>query len=522
MNQDKKNAIGRPILTSQEMARIEQIAIQEKGQETARLYMETAGANIAQEIINYLAMHKRTAHKKLSVVLLCGKGNNGGDAYVAGQHLLNAKLKVTAFQTESVENLSTLCKENSQKFLQRGGEITTSLGKLNLKNCVLILDGLLGTGFKGQLERSYANYIMTINQSNKTIFSIDIPSGLSEEALLKEKDKAPIIKASKTLFLGLPKIQFFFYEALNFCGELNPIDFGLEPKYETMAKSEFLLIGQDKELKSLLPKIQRTTHKHKRGACFIWAGSQGMLGAALLASKSCYRSGCGLVTLLSEFTKSTNTQNVLELITNDLNIDLALKDPSPIIKKINQNNSCLIGPGLGTHNKTQMLLELISPQIKQPLVLDADALNIFSKKEFKLPDSVVMTPHLGELTRLLDLKEKPTITEEFIKSLKTFVQEKKVTLVVKGAPTFIISPSEKITIYAGGDPGMATAGSGDVLAGVIVSLLAQGLSTYHAACLGVFLHGEAGSISAQKKSSYSLIASDIINSLPDIYQKLLQ
>ena len=502
----KVPVLGEEILEAKEMARVEGLAISEFGEEKGAEYMEQAGEGLTQKILSLLA---ELGRQDFRVVLLCGPGNNGGDAFVCGMKLHEKGVKVKAISLEPEKKASKLCLLYRKKFSELVGSVENSLGDLLLSEKTVVLDGLFGTGFKRELSDNYRALIQKVNDSEARVFSLDIPSGLSEESLLK-KEKDLIIEAEKTFFLGLSKTVFFFRNALDYCGELEKVDFGLEEKYKDKAESSFDLLSKESFQRASFPKRQRTTHKHKQGQCSVWAGSEGMLGAGLLASKAAYRTGAGLVRLFLSSHNESVACALPELITEKF----FFSKISEMLERINSSGACLIGPGIGLEAEKEVFFKDLCSKVKVPLVLDADALTFYSKESFPLPEGVIMTPHLGELQRLLDLKEKPEMTDSFVLSLQDYVEEKKVTLVVKGAPTFILSPGKKIQVYAGGDSGMATAGSGDVLAGILVSYLAQGLGPWEAACLGVFCHGESGSLMAKYLSSPSLMAGDLVEGIP--------
>jgi ADP-dependent NAD(P)H-hydrate dehydratase / NAD(P)H-hydrate epimerase len=191
--------------------------------------------------------------------------------------------------------------------------------------------------------------------------------------------------------------------------------------------------------------------------------------------------------------------------------------PEEVLKLMNQATANYVGPGVGLFPQTRALLKEVIPNLAKPVVIDADALTIVAEEKIYLPAKTVLTPHLGEMKRLLNLSEPVVIDDQFLERCRRFAIAKKVTLVLKGGPSFIIDPEEKLLVCPHGDPGMATAGSGDVLTGLIAALLAQGCSCYHAAALGVYLHALAGEYAAESMSSYSMIASDIINFLPDAF-----
>ena len=492
------------IVSSKQMAQLEERAYSNGASEEE--FMEQAGKGIAEATDYFVSKHKLSKN----ILLLCGKGNNGGDAYVAGTYLLKKNYNVTAFQVTSIDQATPLCKKKYKRFLSSGGqsqEIDQSQ-KLILPMEGVILDGLFGTGFKGAVKEPFASIIHQANNSNLPIIAIDIPSGLCGETGIVEGEA---IQAKETFFLGLPKLGFFLQDGWNHVGKLHPIDFGL-PK-QLIEELEADMTMTDPEcMKPLLPPIVNNRHKYQAGLVVGLAGSPGMSGAAILSSTAALRGGAGIVRLLhpigmeAEFTSSPH-----ELI----KIPYPFDEHEKILETLNAGKANFIGPGMGRNSTARALLQAIFPRLEKPCVIDADALTIIAEDKLNLPKGAVLTPHVGEMIRLLKISAPRPSTMEFLETCQEYVEKKNTTLVLKGGPSFIFHPGNPIVVNSYGDPGMATAGSGDVLTGLIASLLAQGLTQYNAAKLGVFLHGVSGENAAEKKTSYCMIASDIITHFPD-------
>jgi ADP-dependent NAD(P)H-hydrate dehydratase / NAD(P)H-hydrate epimerase len=488
------------VVSGKEMIRVEQLSYK-SNKDLPLKYMESAGKAIADYILNL------NNKKFQSLLLLCHKGNNSGDAYVCGRYLLEKKLKVASFRVGEQKE-SNLCKLNHDLFVKSGGENISSLDKLESYD--LIIDGLLGVGFKGELSQDLSSVIKKVNDSNVSVISIDVPSGIdSDEGKQKE---ITAVKADYTLTLGCAKLGLFLQNSPSFTGKIDCLDFGMDKTYISQAQSDFYLISK-KDLPTLKKKDPQQ-HKYSAGLVTALAGSPGMLGAATLSSKASFRSGCGIVKLLLNPNICKKSQHYPELIT------VSYHSADEVIRTLNQGRSCYIGPGLGQSEQTINLIKSVIPQIETPIVLDADALNIYAQERFEIPQQTIMTPHLGEAARLLKEK-KLTINKNNLDKIKIFAQQHSLYIVLKGYPTFVFTPQNNSYIIQAGDPGMATAGSGDVLTGVIASLLAQGYSHLDACLLGVWLHGSAGSIAAQKHTSHSIMASDIINNLGDAIAELL-
>lgn len=471
-------------------------------------YMEEAGSGVALIAHDFI----EGQHLDRQIVLLCGKGNNAGDTYSAGTQLLRLDYEVTAYQLFPINDCSQLCKEQHISFLNEGGKVryVTSPDDLQFPTHGIIIDGIFGTGFHGVVEEPIASFISAANESNIPIISVDIPSGLNG-ATGEVEDIA--IVATITAFLGLPKTGFFLREGWNHVGVLSYVNFGLEQDYIDNAQVDMIMLSPE-ILHPLMPRIVRDRHKYQAGHVVGLAGSPAMPGAGLLASLAALGSGAGIVHLLyPEGMESRLPAMPYEL----LKVPYNPSDVQSILNWMNSASATFIGPGLGLSSESIELVRAVLPKQEKPCVVDADALNILSKNKLELPPNTVLTPHLGEMKRLLKIKE-ATLDLEFLEQCKSYAVSRNTTLVLKGGPSFILQPGEPIVVNPRGDPGMATAGSGDVLTGLIASLLAQGLSPYDAARLGVYLHGMAGEFAAQRLTSYCMIASDIINYLPEAFR----
>ena len=492
------------VVTSKQMGYLESQAYRNGSTEEG--FMEEAGKGVAEVIHQYAARHKR----KRVAYLLCGKGNNGGDAYVAGIYLLERGYSVLAYQIIPMADCSPLCKKNHRRFLELGGfvhEVTDVEEELKFPEAGLIIDGLFGTGFKGTAKKPFSAVIKKANGSTLPIIAVDIPSGLDGETGIVEGEA---IIAAETAFLGLPKTGFFLQDGWNHVGRLRYVDFGLPKPYIDESEADLVMLSPD-IMKPLFPKIVRNRHKYQTGLVIGLAGSPGMPGAALLASAAALRAGAGLVRLLHPRGMEAELSNSpYELI----KVPYGPAEESQIIEMMNTARATFVGPGIGRIPDARALLKAVLPNLDKPCVIDADALTIIAEEKIPLPGHAILTPHVGEMIRLLKKSAPQPGTKEFLEICRHYSENHQVTLVLKGGPSFIFHPDEPIMVNPHGDPGMATAGTGDVLTGVIAALLAQGLTPYHAASLGVYLHGLAGECAAREKSSYSMIASDILNNLP--------
>lgn len=470
-------------------------------------FMEQAGSGVAQVVQDFIEWHQLDH----TVLLICGKGNNAGDAFVAGCFLLEEGYHVFAIQPEADETCSQLCEKNRKRFKEKGGLFFERIDACPPFS--IILDGLFGTGFRGAVKEPYATLIEQANSSLKPVLAIDIPSGLDGTS---GKVEGIAIQATKTIFLGLPKTGFFLQDGWNHVGDLQQVNFGLPQSIIDEAEGLFE-IHSATQMAQLLPPIKRNRHKYQAGYVIGLAGSPSMPGAALLSSLAALRGGAGMVRLLYPKGMEMELANTpYELI--KLSYDAG--QFQEVTDWLEKPGATFIGPGLGRTETVRRLLENVIPKLTKPCVIDADALYFLAEETFKLPLHTILTPHAGEMQRLLHAADPLTLDEKLLQTCQEYAEKKRVTLILKGAPTFIFHPGAAILVNPTGDPGMATAGSGDVLTGLLASLLAQGLGCRDAAALGVYLHGLSGEYAAENHTSRGIIASDLIAHFSDAFSTL--
>lgn len=471
-------------------------------------FMEKAGEGISKKAEAFASKIK----KDPSFLLLCGKGNNGGDAFVAGCYLLEKGFSVSAIQLQDSHAGSDLCKKQEMRFIKAGGTVLRQTPSPFPKADVII-DGLFGTGFKGSLKEPYASLVEKANSSRIPILAVDIPSGLDGTTGMAEDT---VIRARETIFLGLPKTGFFLNAGWNHVGILQGVDFGLPAAIIQKAEAPFELITLEKAA-SLIPSIPRSWQKYQRGYAIGIAGSPGMPGAALLSSLAALRGGAGIVRLCHpEGMETELAYSPYELI----KVPFKWNEAEKIALLMEKAGAYFMGPGLGRSLEAGKFLAELLPALKKPCVIDADALNLLSEDAFLLPSQAILTPHTGEMARLLKSKDPLQINDDLLKTCQSYAEKNKITLILKGAPTFIFHPGKAILVNPTGDPGMAAAGSGDVLTGLLAALLSRGLDCHEAAILGVYLHGLAGQLAVLETTSHTMMASDLIKHFPAAYQKL--
>ncbi len=451
-----------------------------------------------------------------SFYIFCGTGNNGGDGLAIARILSNLPIKIQVFMLRLSDNLSPDAAINFERLKDLKHilihEINSpeELRLISLNEDALIIDAILGSGLNRPTEGLARETIKHINNlPNKTV-AIDIPSGLFANYSINFIHYEGIIKADITLSFQLPKLAFLLPENSDFVGKWHLLNIGLmEEAIQQHQTPYYLITGKDVN-KYKKPR-KKFSHKGNYGHALLIAGSYGKLGAAILASRACLKAGIGLLTThIPHWGYQIMQGAVPEAMTSIDRSEMIFTE----FPELSAYNAIGIGPGLDTKKNSMLAFEELLNKISdQKFVIDADGLNILSKNNFlllKLPKNTILTPHPKEFERLAG-KWKNDI--EKLEILKSFCQKYNVITVLKGAHTAIALPDGNCFFNISGNPGMATAGSGDTLTGIILALLAQDYSEKDAAILGVYLHGLAGDIALQKESEESLIASDIICNL---------
>ena len=452
---------------------------------------------------------------KLPALILAGPGNNGGDALALARMLLHTKLDVKVILLYS-DKLSNDCETNRNLLVEMYPDALTELTEKfavpEIANDTIIVDGLFGSGINRILTGIFAEAIKWINHNTYTVVAIDVPSGLlGEENPLHEKPV--IVQADYTLSLQCPKLAFLFPENEIYVGEWKMVDIGIHPAAIEETESDFYYL-EKKDIAPLIKKRSKFSHKGTFGHALIVAGSKGMSGASVLAAKAALRTGAGLVTIHGPECNRNIVQTIIPevIFQSDYATDLVSN-----VDASEKHNAIAIGPGIGVHAETTEMLKNFLKKQHKPCVLDADALNILSQHKDLLkliPENSILTPHPKEFDRLFG----PAIsTYERMKKASLAAQDLELTIILKGAYTIIATPEAKVYFNSTGNSGMATAGSGDVLTGILVGLLAQGYLPEDAAKTGVYLHGLAGDLALETQSEESLISGDIIAALGKAY-----
>jgi NAD(P)H-hydrate epimerase len=490
---------------------------------------EIDGYTISYEPIDSFALMERASlaffnemlpllDRERLVVVFAGPGNNGGDALVISRYLFIAGVSVSVYLVNPDKKLSPDCALALEK-LQNAFPL--SVKEIDVPDDVFIpeksyvVDGLFGSGLSRPIGGFFAEIIRRINNSRADVFSIDIPSGLFGEDN-RNNNPETIIKAKYTFSFQFPKLSFLLPENESYVGSWRILDIGLHPQAMENQPSAFYYL-EENDIREKLHVRNKFSHKGTFGHALLIAGSYGKMGAAVLSGRAALRTGCGL---LSVHLPSLGVDSM------QVSLPEAMVEPDENnkifsgIDLFEQYDAVAVGPGLGTHETTRKALYRLIEKMNSPVILDADALNLLSGSQDikgKLPENSILTPHPKEFDRLTSFSASGY---ERLQKQLDFSAKYRVIVVLKGAHTSISFPDGRCFFNSTGNPGMATAGSGDTLTGIILSLLAQGYFPEDAARMGVYIHGMAGDLAAGKLSQESMLASDISGFLGEVFKSL--
>ncbi|MFZ4783875.1 MAG: NAD(P)H-hydrate dehydratase [Flavobacteriales bacterium] len=434
--------------------------------------------------------------------ICCGPGNNGGDGLAMSRLLLEKNFEVSTYIIESEKN-STDHQINYQRLLQTPGcEIKAFHQQTDItpNERSVLIDCLLGTGVTRPVEGELAELIQHLNQSFKTIISIDVPSGMHCD----EHTIGPSINASETWTFQWVKKAFLFPENHIRVGDWSIVNIGLSPEFEMQEPSSFLLLDENMMADIRKPR-DKFAHKGNFGHALIIAGSKGKMGAAVIAARACLRSGVGLLTCAiperGEIIMQTTNPEAMVLLDVDQDVITQLPD-------IHNYKAIGIGPGLGTDARSAQVVKSLLQTAACPLLIDADALNCIAHQQWQalLPKRCILTPHVKEFERLFG-----TTKNDFERHQLQIESSIKygIIIVLKGAHTCITTPEGLVYFNNTGNPGLAKGGSGDLLSGIITAYLAQGYTPQQAALLGVYDHGHAADLTAQRLGQQAMLPTDL-------------
>ncbi len=511
------------ISTTKEMRSLDAAAIDKAGI-PGLILMENASLQICDKI-HEIYDGKLKNH---AIIIVCGNGNNGGDGYALARHLFNRGAAIKVFSSCPLARLKGDARKNADIFLAIGGKIKELQEGGTLPQppeAEMIVDALLGTGITGPARGFTARLIEWINDRPEPVLAVDIPSGVEGDT---GTANGPAIVANWTVTMGLLKRGLVLPPGRDLAGEITVAIISLPPAIRAGKHIPFNLL-ETEDIARMLPEREPTSHKGDCGHAFVIAGSPGMTGAAVLCSQAALRIGSGLVILgIPESLNPILEVKLTEVMTKPLaeNEEGCFSvEAIPAIEEMTAwSDAVCIGPGLSQHPDTKDAVRQMLSKISKPLVIDADGLNILgNEEEFAgiLPAGSILTPHPGEFSRLTGLSISE-ILEKRVDLTAKKAEEWGVVVVLKGSPTIIADPGGELYCNPTGNPSLASGGTGDVLAGMILGLLAQGCPPVHAACAGVYLHGLAGDIAAEKIGIAATIAGDLDRLLPEAVRLIHQ
>ena len=454
-------------------------------------------------------------------VVFAGPGNNGGDALAVARLMAEAGYKVMVFLFNVNGKLSDDCATNKQramecKRIKAFTEVVVDFDPPELTAETVVIDGLFGAGLNKTLSGGFASLVKYINQSPAKVVSIDLPSGLMTEDNTHNV-KAHIVRADLTLTLQQKKLAMFFEDNQQFLGRLRVLDIRLNPEFIAQTDTKYQVL-EEADVRGRMLKRGDFVSKRLMGHALIVAGSYGMAGAAVLAGRACMRSGVGKLTVCTP----RRNYDVMQISLPEAILSTGKEDyffTEPLDTE--RYDAVGMGPGLGQHEDTAIALISQIRRTQCPMVIDADALNILASHKAwmqQLPQNLILTPHVGEFDRLGNRGSEGDY-DRLSKALD-LAQHLQAYILLKGHFSALCLPSGKVYFNPTGNAGMATAGSGDVLTGIITGLLARGYNREDACIVGMYLHGLAGDLAAKQLGKESLMAGDIVAYLPQAFELL--
>jgi len=506
------------ILGTAAMREADRRTIQEIGI-PALVLMESAGRAVVQKMVERIEEMSSG-----SIVIVCGKGGNGGDGLVVLRTLQSLGYDARAVVLASFESLSTEALDNLQAALKLGLPVeaapTTEAWEDVLSQVAaadVVVDAIFGTGLGEPPRGFYQRVIEDLNSLDALRVALDVPSGLSSDS---GAVPGVAFDADLTIALAAPKVCHFVPPASELCGEVEVVEIGIPPRFLESAEPTLETI-EPAALAAAVPRRRRVSHKGTYGHLLILAGSVGKTGAAVMAAEAALRTGVGLVTVASAksaipMMAPRLPESMWEPLPETESGALSRKAQSRILELLGERSALALGPGLGTDDETAALVREIVAASGIPTVVDADGLNALARKPraFPVGRALALTPHPGEAGRLLGSSAKD-VESDRLSAVRRLARETKSHVLLKGYRTLVSDPRGNVQVNLTGNPGMATGGTGDVLTGILGALLAQGIDIDEALPLGAHLHGLAGDMAAAAIGETSLIATDLIEKLPE-------
>jgi NAD(P)H-hydrate epimerase len=511
------------IVTAAQMQMLDRRTIEE-ARVPGRVLMERAGQAVVAVLDRVLAPEPLSGRK---MTIVCGKGNNGGDGFVIARLLRRRGIKPAVLLLAKPADLKgdALSMYRRYRRMPNAAAVRVNPSEEQLRHHLaesdVIVDALLGTGLTSSVKDHYRTAIEAINRSERPVMAVDLPSGLHADhgAVM-----GAAVRATWTVTMGLPKLGLYLGAGIDHAGEIHVADIGIPPSLVEAVPGDIHLIMPD-EVRSLLPLRRRSAHKGTFGHVGVIAGSVGKTGAAAMAARAALRSGAGLVTVATPSgVNHTLESKLLEVMTIPMPETkahtLARSGLDRLLLFANARSAVALGPGLTTHPETVDLVQALVPRLEKPSVLDADALNALAGRVDLLLQSktpLILTPHPGEMARLEEQATAQSVNADRIGSAMRLARTRRVIVVLKGARTVLAHPQGSVAICPTGNAGMATAGTGDVLTGMIAGLLGQGMAPWDAARCATCLHGLAGDLAAARLGERGLVAGDVIEHIPHAF-----
>ncbi len=508
------------IVTGEQMRRIDRRAIDGLGIPSLRL-MEAAGRGVARALLRDFPEIRETG-----VTLLCGKGNNGGDGLVTARHLAESGVVPSVVLLSRADQLKGDAAHNLRLARERGLEVREvpdaeawDTARSVLSDSRVVVDAMLGTGVRGGARGLIATVIRDVNRGGGRVVALDLPSGIDADQVEVE-DNA--VRATRTYTLCRPKLPLVLDPAATYAGTVTVVPIGIPDEAVREEQTQMEWIDRS-TAHQLFPPRPAVSHKGDYGHLLAVAGSRGKSGAAVLLARAALRSGAGLVTVATpassqEQVAVQQAEVMTEALPEVAQGALAAQAADAVRDLLSRRDALAIGPGLGTLRDTTEAVLAIVAACDAPIVIDADALNALADADAVFPLAktrpVVLTPHPGEAARLLRTTT-DTLQASRLDSVRKIARLTGGVVVLKGHQTLVAEPGGRVAVNSTGNPGMATGGSGDVLTGTLGAFLARGMSGWDAACLAVFVHGDAGDRAAQDLGQDALIASDLVDRLPE-------
>jgi NAD(P)H-hydrate epimerase len=490
------------------------------------LLMENAGRGVAD-----LAETLVGDGAEQSILILCGRGNNGGDGLVAGRHLYLRGYRVdiilvakrNELKGDARANLLSLLRMNRAEPARLRLREMTAFSARKLGHPVLVIDAMFGTGFTGGLSGIHTKIAAWVNGQKCPVLSIDVPSGVNAA---DGRVETTAVNATHTVTMGAAKVGHYVGRGRDHSGEVTVTDIGVPARFIRPIRRQVYLVNAT-DVRNLLPRRGPRAHKYSVGKVFVLAGSRGLTGAPFMTALSAMKSGAGAVVLgvpagIHPMLARKLTEAMVTPLEETDEGTVSIKALRAITEKTDWADVVVIGPGLTRSAETQELILHVLRHLKKPLILDADALSVVRSARLilrKRKEATIVTPHVGEMSVMTGWS--PEKIETFrVNAAQDFASSFRLVVALKGSPTVTASPSGSTWLNSSGNPGMATAGAGDVLTGVIGGLMAQGMKAEHATVSGVFLHGLAGDLAASRFGQRAMMATDIIDQITGAFAQV--